>query len=207
MMMAGISGVLGPLLDNYHSQFGVLRYNNPIELHLTVGKMGVDIVTAWFTSPLFMLAGVIIVFGTTFLDGVFGRGGNAQSMGVPKACATVCMFCSIYYLSAVWSHTWVRDYLVWILGVMGLAEWYFMDGSVGGMVMGALTAVCGPALEVALINVAGLYSYSEWDVFGIPWMIVAVYFAGGPAVGNLGRALDDTIRVKQTGMKKEGKRS
>lgn len=194
--VAGISGVLGPLLDNYHSQFGVLRYNNPIELQLRVGDVVVHVVTAWFTSPLFMLAGVIIAFGTTFLDGVFGRGEHAQNMSMPKALATVCMFCSVYYLSAAWSHSGASDYLVWILGAMGLTEWYFMDRSVGGVVMGALTAVCGPVLEVALINGTGVYSYSEWDVLGIPWMIVAVYFAGGPAVGNLARAIEDRMGTK-----------
>ncbi|KAI0562849.1 hypothetical protein FGB62_51g119 [Gracilaria domingensis] len=193
LIIGGISSVLGPLLDNYHSQFQVLRYEHPIELDFGLFGAHLHVTTAWFTSPLFVIAGLIITNGVAWLDSLFGRSDRAERMTIPKALATVCMFCSIYYLSGAISQTEVKQYALWILTAMGLMEWYFMDGSVAGMMMGALTAVCGPLIEVGLINIGNLYSYKEWDVVGIPWMIVAVYFAGGPAVGNLARAVDAAV--------------
>ncbi|CAN8073331.1 unnamed protein product [Agarophyton chilense] len=197
LIMGSISSVLGPLLDNYHSQFEVLRYEHPIELGISVFGANMHVTTAWFTSPLFILAGLIITNGVKWLDNTFGRSDIAEHMNIPKALATVCMFCSIYYLSAALSQSGIMQHTAWILAVMGMLEWYCMDRSVAGLVMGALTGVFGPLVEIGLINVGHLYCYSDWDVLGIPWMIVAVYFAGGPAVGNLARAVEEALGEKQ----------
>eukprot|EP00951_Prasinocladus_malaysianus_P020561 scaffold168508_cov49-Prasinocladus_malaysianus.AAC.1 len=53
--------------------------------------------------------------------------------------------------------------------------------------MAVVTATAGPAVEVILINVLGLYHYVHPQVLGIPSWIAWVYFCGSPAVGNLGR--------------------
>ena len=58
-----------------------------------------------------------------------------------------------------------------------------------GFLLAALTSLCGPIIEIALINVEHLYSYSKPSFLGIPAWIGAVYFCGGPAVGNLGRRI------------------
>lgn len=55
--------------------------------------------------------------------------------------------------------------------------------------MGCLTAICGPAIEVVLINGGHLYEYAHPTFLGIPAWIPFVYFCGAPAVGNLGRAV------------------
>jgi hypothetical protein len=60
--------------------------------------------------------------------------------------------------------------------------------------MAALTAVCGPAVEIFLINALHLYSYTAPQVWGIPTWIPWVYAAGGPAVGGLGRKVWDTLK-------------
>jgi hypothetical protein len=53
--------------------------------------------------------------------------------------------------------------------------------------MSCLTAVCGPAIEVGLIQGLHLYAYTQPQVAGVPTWIPWVYFCGGPAVGLLGR--------------------
>jgi hypothetical protein len=64
--------------------------------------------------------------------------------------------------------------------------------------MSALTALGGPALEVFLINVLGLYSYSHPVLLGaVPTWIAWVYFAGGPAVGLLGRRVRASLAGQQ----------
>ena len=66
-----------------------------------------------------------------------------------------------------------------------------------GFFMSALTAISGPCIEIVLINYFHLYQYSEQQIFGIPFWISAVYFCGGPAVGNLGRAVFQSLQRQQ----------
>lgn len=190
------SAVLGPLLDNYHSQFGILTYTAPLELHLRLSDYAIgNFTTAPFTPPLFVIAGLIISSGTLLINHYFA-GRHERSAGVmpmPKALATIAAFSAIYYLSASLPHTELRTLTGPLLALLAGLEWHVLDGSIGGLVMGLLTGVGGPCVEVALINLGGLYSYSDPEFCGIPLFIAAVYFAGGPAVGNLARALEGGI--------------
>lgn len=83
------------------------------------------------------------------------------------------------------------------LAAPAVALWWAADGSRQGLFMACLTAVAGPAVEVGLINVLHLYSYSHPWALGIPSWIWAVYFAGGPAVGNLGRKVSAVLVQKR----------
>lgn len=74
-----------------------------------------------------------------------------------------------------------------ILFVFALHNFIVFDGTLQGLGMACLTAVCGPVIEIILINGFHLYAYSQPDIFGIPLWIPWVYFCGAPAVGNLGR--------------------
>eukprot|EP00882_Tetradesmus_deserticola_P029199 GHRQ01032658.1.p1 GENE.GHRQ01032658.1~~GHRQ01032658.1.p1 ORF type:complete len:121 (+),score=21.84 GHRQ01032658.1:92-454(+) len=74
-----------------------------------------------------------------------------------------------------------------LLCTYALLHWTAFDSTRQGLAMAALTAVCGPAVEMFLVNVLGLYHYSHPAVLGVPTWIPWVYFCGGPAVGNLGR--------------------
>jgi hypothetical protein len=77
----------------------------------------------------------------------------------------------------------------------GLAVWWGFDRTKVGLSMSVLTAICGPAIEVILINLLELYHYSHPQVLGVPTWIPWVYFCGGPAVGLLGRrAWADLLR-------------
>ena len=59
--------------------------------------------------------------------------------------------------------------------------------------MAALTSLCGPLIEICLINAVHLYRYSRPSYFEIPNWIGFVYFCGGPAVGNLGRVVYSSL--------------
>lgn len=74
-----------------------------------------------------------------------------------------------------------------LLFTYAMLHWLVFDKTPQGFGMAALTAVCGPAVEMLLINVLQLYHYSHPVVLGVPTWIPWVYFCGGPAVGNLGR--------------------
>jgi hypothetical protein len=77
---------------------------------------------------------------------------------------------------------------------LALMQWFLLDGSAVGMGISLLTAVCGPLIEVALINGFSLYAYSHPAWMGVPTWIAWVYFAGGPAVGLLGRQVWHTLK-------------
>uniref|UniRef100_A0A7S1UIV9 Uncharacterized protein n=1 Tax=Phaeomonas parva TaxID=124430 RepID=A0A7S1UIV9_9STRA len=74
-----------------------------------------------------------------------------------------------------------------ILWIWALSFWAIFDGTKAGMLTSAITALGGPALEYFLINKLGLYTYLLADWKGMCSWIPAVYFMGGPAVGNLYR--------------------
>jgi hypothetical protein len=81
-----------------------------------------------------------------------------------------------------------------VLAVSGVGLWAAVDGTQQGFAMALLTAIAGPAAEIALINVLGLYQYTLPDVFGVPTWIPWVYFCGSPAVGLLARRVRATSR-------------
>ena len=62
--------------------------------------------------------------------------------------------------------------------------------------MAALTAVSGPIIEILLIK-QGLYHYAHPVVLdAVPTWIAWTYFAGGPAVGNLGRKTAEILQIQ-----------
>lgn len=86
-----------------------------------------------------------------------------------------------------------------VLFSYALLHWYCFDCTVPGFGMSVLTAVCGPVVEIGLINVFGLYHYTHPVWFGaVPTWIPWVYFCGGPAVGNLGRMVWQSLKGQYT---------
>lgn len=188
LTVAASSAVLGPLLDNYHSQFHVLSYKDPVEFHLQLfGQVPVNFTTASFTPPLFVVAGLIIGTGVLWINSLYIK---AEEVSVPHALASITAFSAVYYLSACLPCTVWAPVTGPLLFLFGALQWYVLDGYAGGLIMGLLTAIAGPAIEMILINVGHLYSYSQPEFGGIPLFIIPVYFAGGSAVGNLARAVE-----------------
>lgn len=187
LTVAASSAILGPLLDNYYSQLHVLSYKNPIKLHLLFGRIPINVTTAPFTPPLFILAGCIIAIGVLWINDEYVP--KAEEVSVPRALASIASFSAIYYLSACLPCTALAVATGPILVFFSALQWYVLDGYAGGLIMGLLTAIAGPAIEMALINLGHLYSYSQPEFGGIPLFVIPVYFAGGSAVGNLALAV------------------
>lgn len=81
-----------------------------------------------------------------------------------------------------------------LLCLAALATYRVFDRTPAGLALSLATALGGPGIEVALINGPHLYAYSHPDWWGIPSWIPWVYFAGGPAVGLLGRRVAAELR-------------
>ena len=188
---------LGPVCDNLHSGFGVLRY---AKYEVAVGAApawwgdGHLFQTAGWVPPLFAAAALIIGGIDVVVDG----DGDAPASG--RVAAAVAAFVGLYALSAFCAGTPLGlglgagacSVVLWPLAI---ALWATLDGTPGGAIAGAATAVGGPAIEIALLGGGGvfpeplghLYAYARPDVLGIASWILPVYFAGGPAVALVSR--------------------
>lgn len=177
LALAAASALLGPALDGLHSATGALAYTAPLHL-------GPLETTAW-TPALFAAAGPTIGLGALALDARFPP--PARASAAPAA-AVIASFVGVYAASGV-----LDARCVWaagpVLAALAAGEWAALDGSVGAAAMGALAAAAGYIVEAGLVNVGGLYSYRHAEVAGLPLWIGPVYFAGGPAVAALTRAL------------------
>lgn len=154
---------------------------------------------------MFALAGVILGVSHPLLDSWQARRGGAQPrLGSDPPWAAVLACIALFVLQYAASGALeapllgaslpggvpTLDALLW---AAALVLWWGFDGTPQGLGMAALTAVAGPAVEVALINVLHLYAYSHPVLLGTPTWIAAVYWAGGPAVGNLGRKVSSRL--------------
>jgi len=160
---------------------------------------------------LFGLAGVLIGVGYPLLDEIVGaRSGAAaaappappQPPSWPAVYACIALFVAQYAASGALEAPLLHLRLPLVqapalatgLAASGLAIWAGFDRTPAGLVISAVTAVGGPLLEVGLINGPHLYVYSHPEIWGVPGWIAWVYFAGGPAVGLLGRRVAADLR-------------
>lgn len=193
----GVSGAaLGPILDGFHSRFGVLRYHNPPPFPVMLGNFELCQTAAW-VPPLFGLAGIIIGTLYVLLDQVFSTPDTKRDPDIGVVVVGILCFVLQYFLSGILlgplgffgaEPAWWAPVFLW---VTAMAHWRLFDGTRAGFLVSALTAIGGPAIEVGLLNAPGLdvYAYASGDLFGFPTWAIAVYFCGGPAVGNLARAV------------------
>ena len=201
--LALAGAALGPVCDNFHSGFGVLAYD---KYEIAIGAApawwggGHLFQTAAWVPPLFALA-AIIIGGIDAL--VAARAPPAAAPSGPRVAAGVGAFVALYALSAALAGApplgagvapATSSLALW---PPALALWALLDPSPSSFVAGALTAVGGPLIEVALLGGGGafaepfghLYSYARADLLGVDSWIPAVYFAGGPAVALVSRFL------------------
>ena len=201
--LALAGAALGPVCDNFHSGFGVLAYD---KYEIAIGAApawwgdGHLFQTAAWVPPLFALA-ALIIGGIDAL--VAARAPPAAAPSGARAAAGVGAFVALYALSAALAGApplgagvapATSSLALW---PPALALWALLDPSPSSFVAGALTAVGGPLIEVALLGGGGafaepfghLYSYARADLLGVDSWIPAVYFAGGPAVALVSRFL------------------
>jgi hypothetical protein len=194
------SAILGPLLDNQHSQFNVLEYTHPLQFSLFPGGL-VDVETTWWTPLLFGVAGVIIGVGLYSMDEYFNNQDDdnskeSRSLSWRWVFLGIAVFVLQYWLSAILESPLlgIPGAEDGILAAAALASFFIFDKTPQGFFISALTAVSGPVIEILLIK-QGLYHYTHPVVFdAVPTWIVWTYFAGGPAVGNLGRKTAQILR-------------
>ncbi|PRW59962.1 white-brown complex 30 [Chlorella sorokiniana] len=197
--------ILGPLCDGQHSSHDVLHYVAPS--HLSLGAFELE--TCWWVPAMFALAGIIIGLGTPLLDAwQLDQGGDAPRGGTdpswPFVFTAIALFVLQYAASGALEQPLLDvtlpgglPALDCLLAATGVALWAAFDGTRQGLFMAALTAVCGPAVEITLINVFHLYAYTHTQWLGVPLWIPWVYFAGSPAVGNLARRVSSTLLSRQ----------
>jgi hypothetical protein len=183
--MGFLSGaVVGQLVDFAYPLSNSLHYHRP-----TWKLEGTGLEVCWWIPILYGIAGLILVIGHPLLDRRTGqepRGGFNPSWGFTFL--SIIYFIAQFYAGpfmsgAGMSHAWVFAFTM----TTGLFAWWLFDRTKGGMFMLALTMVCGPMLELVMINVLDLYHYTRPDVFGIPIWFIGAYICGCPANGNLGR--------------------
>ncbi|KAG8461174.1 hypothetical protein KFE25_002363 [Diacronema lutheri] len=226
MFVAG--ALLGPWLDGYHGAFGVLAYEAqplcaparsiggvPIALELPVGPLAAGAAargvlrTAVWVPPLFGVAGALIGGLYASLDAAAASaraqrdvaGAQHTRAAEPSAvlCAVGCFATQYWASGALWAGGAPAALAYALLSASAAGVWLAFDGTAVGLAVGALTALGGPAIEVALVHmpewlpgVAGcappyMYAAADLPALGIPGWIAPVYFAGAPAVGALAR--------------------
>ena len=176
-----VSGaLLGPCHDNYHSAFGVLKYNAAaVPLTLTVG--GNELLhTAAFVPPLFGFAAVLIGGLYVLLDQLLDTPVDARSPSPPAVLCGISFFTGQYWLSGLLAGPYAAAGLPLaathaVLLVTGLLSWQLFDRTRTGFAVGLMTAVGGTVIEMGLINFLGLYNYLAADLLGvdswIPWVV------------------------------------
>jgi hypothetical protein len=179
--LAGCSAVLGPLLDNYHSAFGVLAYADPWHPLPWLS-------TRPFVPVLFAGAGVAMGLLALRADVAWPPPARATRPGVPRTLCVIAGFAAVYYASAMLAAA-RTPYTGPTLAAASLGLWAAADGSVGAAAAGAAAAAAGWCVEAALVRWSGLYAYAHPDVAGLPLWIIPCYFAGGPALASLARTL------------------
>lgn len=154
---------------------------------------------------LFAAAGIILGVSHPLLDAWQQERGGQQPRGGADpswsfVLAAITLFVLQYAASGTLEEPLLRQALPGGLPALdalllssGVALWWAFDCSPQGLLMACLTAVAGPAVEVALINGLHAYTYTHPSFLGIPSWIAWVYLAGGPAVGNLGRRVSSSI--------------
>lgn len=205
-LMAVAGALLGPILDGFHSRFGVLRYHEPPPFAVSLGGFELCQTAAW-VPPMFGLAGIIIGTLYVLLDRVLNTPAEKRAPSASTVILGIVCFVLQYFVSGLLlgplgvfgpgvlegggASWWLAGVVELLLWATSLLHWRIFDGSTVGAIVSVLTALGGPAIELTILNMPGwdVYAYAAPDFFGIPSWICAVYFCGGPAVGNLARAV------------------
>ena len=197
--MASAGAVLGPFLDSYHSSFGVLQYDNPIETQLWGSVDHPALITSWWVPELFALAGFLIGWLYLVFDVLLGETPTREiAPSVPKILVGISLFTLQYWLSGLMSSVGVdRTTILYVMSIIAAGGFVVLDNTVAGWITSAATAIGGPLIEIGLLTLArnGLmldsgYHYTDLGETGFfPLWILPVYFLGGPANGNLARGL------------------
>lgn len=174
LILASLGAVFGTLFDYAHVRTGAIAYPSP-------SPIGVP-----FWVP-FLYAGsaLLIGFSHPTMDRWLGRP-ERFALTPLRIAAGFAGFLAVWFLSG--ALPFGSGAVALILAPIALAIWFFLDRTWQGLVLAALTAIIGFAMEVGLSR-AGLFRHTHPDVLGIAVWLPCIYVAASVGVGNLGRAL------------------
>lgn len=198
LLMGACGATLGPFLDSYHSAFGVLQYDEPIQLIIWGSPQYPALTTAWWVPELFGVAGFLIGWLYILLDVVLDdppADPRVLSPSPPKILLGISFFTLQYWLSGILFQEHVDRLLILnLMSILAAIGFWVLDGTLAGLATSAATGIGGPLIEVGLIwcttqgILPGGYHYTDPGETGFfPLWILPVYFLGGPANGNLAR--------------------
>lgn len=186
--VALISAPLGILLDNQHGLFGVLNYAQ-WNMNIIMDDSYV-LKSAYWVPVLFSFAGLAMSTIILALDSLLITTSEDRTPDWSKVLYGISLFSGQYYLSGALDYLNIEPLVInIILSIIAFIGFYIFDKSKSGVLLAVATAITGPVVEISLINFTHIYSYTHTDGLGICTWIPAVYFLGGPAVGNLARRI------------------
>jgi hypothetical protein len=201
---------LGPFLDSYHSAFGVLQYDEPIQAILWGSEQFPALTTAWWVPALFGLAGFLIGWLYILLDAALKSPKETKHPSPTKILVGISIFTLQYWLSGTLVQADVdRATILNLMSVVSATGFVVFDGTMAGLITSAATGIGGPLIEVGLLwatahgYLSGGYHYSDLGETGFfPLWIIPVYFLGGPANGNLARGFWNALSEPKAEPKK-----
>jgi hypothetical protein len=209
MSLAGAS--LGPFLDSYHSAFGVLQYDSPIQLTLWASSDSHPaLITCWWVPLLFGFAGWLIGWLYILYDAIFTVPTSSSQPSVTKILLGISVFTFQYWLSGLlFAAGFDRSLIFNVMSGLAAAGFVALDRTESGLIVSASTAIGGPLIEAVLLSMAKMgsmgefgYHYTDLGETGFfPLWIAPVYFLGGPAVGNLARGVWNALETSETDSK------
>lgn len=197
ILMSVCGAGLGPFLDSYHSAFGVLKYDSPIQLTLWGSETYPALTTTWWVPQLFGFAGFLIGWLYILLDHSFLNSSDERRRpSPPKILIGISFFTLQYWLSGMFVQTGLLDRsgILSFMSILAAVGFLALDGTFSGLIVSLATCLGGPLIEALLITattngvLSSGYHYTDLGETGFfPLWIVPVYFLGGPANGNLAR--------------------
>ncbi len=174
-VLALTGATLGTALDAIHVHTATTAYTHPA----LAGQ-------AVWVPPLFASAGVMMGLARPIAERLTGRLAPAPSWGV--VALAMASFMLAYALSG-----WL-DLRPWtctlVLAALFAAAWRCCDGSRLGLVLAAMTAVVGTAVETLLVAVGGFW-YVTPSLGVVAVWLPALYCCAAVGVGTLGKRLVD----------------
>lgn len=168
-----IGATLGSLFDGFHTHSGTTAYPN-----IWLLKM------AWWTPPLFGMAVVLIGMLTPTLDKPLGK--TIRRLTWPSIIIGLFLFGVLYFASGFMPVDPFPKFITIAGGA--LIIWGFFDRNWQGIIQGLIVAIIGSGVEITLIQLNRFY-YTKPEIWGIPFWLPFLYFAGTAVIGNLGRKL------------------
>ena len=172
-----LGATVGSALDAIHTHSGTTVYASEIGLKM-----------AWWTPPLFGLAGLGTGIGYPLAERRLKQ--SIPSSTWRSALAAFVLFVGLYFVSGYMPASNAMKLGVLAIGACALLGFFARTRIALGL--SVLAAIVGPLVEITLIS-QGAFRHLQPDVLGIPIWLPALYASGSLAFGVVGHRLHATI--------------